>query len=48
LTVLERVIERLMVQDSRTNIDVRDNPKGVYRVQIKSNLGIKTMPVVIQ
>jgi hypothetical protein len=43
-----RVIERLMVQDSRTNIDVRDKPKGVYRVQIKSNLGIKTMPVVIQ
>jgi hypothetical protein len=43
-----RVIERLMVQDSRTNIDVRDKPKGVYRVQIKSTLGIKTLPVVIQ
>ena len=43
-----RVIERLIVQDSRTNIDVRDKPKGVYRVQIKSKLGIKTMPVVIQ
>jgi hypothetical protein len=43
-----RVIERLIVQDSRTNIDVRDKPKGVYRVQIKSTLGIKTLPVVIQ
>ena len=43
-----RVIERLMIQDSRTNIDVRDKPKGVYRVQIKSTLGIKTLPVVIQ
>jgi hypothetical protein len=43
-----RVIQKLQVQGSKTYIDLRKNPKGVYRVQIKSKQGIKTIHTVIQ
>jgi hypothetical protein len=43
-----RVIEHMVIQDTRTILDLRRRPKGVYRVQIKSKQGIKTIPVVIQ
>ena len=43
-----RVVERMVIQEMKTNIDLRTRPKGVYRIQIKSKQGIKTIPVVIQ
>ncbi len=43
-----RVIQKLQVQGSKTYIDLRKNPKGVYRVQVKSKQGIKTIHTVIQ
>ena len=43
-----RVIEHMVIQEVQTNIDLRRRPKGVYRIQIKSKEGIKTIPVVIQ
>ena len=43
-----RVIDHMVIQEMKTNIDLRRRPKGVYRIQIKSKQGIKTIPVVIQ
>jgi hypothetical protein len=43
-----RVIEHMVIQEVQTNIDLRRRPKGVYRIQVKSKEGIKTIPVVIQ
>ena len=43
-----RVVEHMVIQQMKTNIDLRRRPKGVYRIQIKSKQGIKTIPVVIQ
>ena len=43
-----RVMQKLQVQGSKTYIDLRKSPKGVYRFQIKSKRGIKTIPIVIQ
>ena len=43
-----RVIEHMVIQEMKTNIDLRRRPKGVYRIQIKSKEGIKTIPVVMQ
>jgi hypothetical protein len=43
-----RVVNTLIVKDIKTSVDIRDRPKGVYRVQIRTENGIKTIPVVIQ
>ena len=43
-----RVVNTLIVKDIKTSVDIRDRPKGVYRVQIMTNNGIKTLPVVLQ
>ena len=43
-----RVVDHMVIREAKTNIDLRRRPKGVYRIQIKSQQGIKTIPVVIQ
>lgn len=43
-----RPLERLIIQETKTNIDIRKRPKGVYRVHIKSQQGIKTIPLIKQ
>ena len=43
-----RVLEHVIIRDVKTAIDLRARPKGAYRIQIKSNLGVKTLPIIIQ
>ena len=43
-----RVLEHVIIRDVKTAIDLRARPKGAYRVQIKSNREVKTLPIIIQ
>ena len=45
---LGRLIEKGKIESTLQDFDLSGKPKGIYRLSIKSTIGIKTMAVVVQ